>query len=151
MKKASEVAKSVEWLWSPESSDEVELAFLARALIQITLPHSDPGDVSAWVRKNGNLMLVLSRTNVDEQTGKMVGYPYGSLPRLLLYWLNSEVVRTKSRRIELGGNLSRFMSELGLNPRNGRGERSDATRLRDQMDRLFSTSIRFKRITEVTI
>ena len=83
MQKASEVAKSVEWLWSPDSSDEVELAFLARSLIQVTLPHSDPGNVPLWIRKNGNLTLVMARTDVDE-AGNLIGYPYGSLPRLLL-------------------------------------------------------------------
>jgi len=140
--------KPVEWLWSPESGDEVELAFLARALIQITLPHSDPGDVPCWVRQNGNLTLVLTRTNIDRKTRKMIGYPYGTLPRLLLYWLNSEVVRTKSRRIELGDSLSQFMCVLGMNSRNGTGIRSDSRRLRDQMDRLFSASIRFKRSTD---
>jgi hypothetical protein len=134
-------------LWRPETSDEVELAFLARQLVQITLPHSDPGDVPVWTRRNGDLTLIMTRADTDDK-GTLIGYPYGSLPRLLLYWINSEAVRTKSRRLELGSNLSRFMTELGLNPRNGRGERSDARRLQHQMSRLFGASIRFKQTAE---
>jgi Plasmid encoded RepA protein len=130
-----------------QTADDVELAYLARQLVQCTLPHRDPGDVPVWSRRNGDLTLLVTRTDIDDD-GRLIGYPYGSLPRLLLYWINSEAVRTKSRRLELGDNLSRFMTELGLNPRNGRGERSDARRLREQMQRLFAASIRFKHKSE---
>ena len=34
-------------------------AFLARPLVQATLPHSDPGDVPVWTRTNGRLTLVV--------------------------------------------------------------------------------------------
>ena len=34
-------------------------AFLARQLVQATLPHSDPGDVPVWTRTNGRLTLVV--------------------------------------------------------------------------------------------
>jgi len=150
MKHISAIAKTaMPDLWQPETADAVELAFLARQLVQITLPHTDPGDVPLWTRRNGNLTLVMTRSNVDSDGTTLIGYPYGTLPRLLLYWINSEAVRTKSPRLELGANLSRFMTEVGLNPRNGRGERSDARRLQNQMNRLFSASIRFVEIGEL--
>jgi hypothetical protein len=127
--------------------DEVELAFMARELIQLTLPHRDPGDIPLWTRTNGNVKLVMARTDIDEN-GRPVGYPYGSIPRLILHWLNSEVVRNKERRVELGHNLAQFMRALDLNPDMGTGKRSDARRLREQMNRLFSASIRFTRSLE---
>ncbi len=34
-------------------------AFLARPLVQATLPHFDPGDVPVWTRTNGRLTLVV--------------------------------------------------------------------------------------------
>jgi hypothetical protein len=149
IQKAADVVKQSPLLdlWQQQTNDEIELAFLARQLVQITLPHSDPGDVPVWKRRNGDLTLIMTRADIDDEGG-LIGYPYGSLPRLLLYWINSEAVRTKSRRLELGSNLSRFMTELGLNPRNGRGERSDARRLQNQMARLFAASIRFKQTGE---
>ena len=125
----------------PDASD---LAFMAKHLVQVTLPHRDPGDVPFWSRTNGDLTLVIARTQVDSDTNQMVGYPYGTIPRLLLYWITSEAIRTKSRRLELGGSLSEFMRDVGLNPNNGTGKRSDAHRLREQMSRLFASSISFQ-------
>jgi hypothetical protein len=37
--------------------DPADLAYLARELVQCTLPHSDPGQVPFWARTNGNLTL----------------------------------------------------------------------------------------------
>src|SRR5438874_151511 len=64
-----------------------ELAYMAKHLVQVTLPHSDPGDIQAWTRTNGDLTLVITRSNLDIRSGKLIGYPYGTIPRLLLYWL----------------------------------------------------------------
>jgi hypothetical protein len=130
--------------------DKSEAAFMARQLVQATLPHRDPKDVPEWTRTNGNLTLsiVAGRTK-DPKTGerKSAGYPYGTIPRLLLFWLTTEAVRTKSPRIELGNSLASFMRELGLDPSRG-GKRSDATRLRNQMERLFKATISFEQTFE---
>lgn len=123
--------------------DDLDRAFLARQLVQVTLPHSDPGaDKPAWSRTNGNLSITI-RAGWNHQAQKSLGYPYGSIPRLLLFWLNTEAVRTKSPRIELGDSLSAFMREIGLNPDNGSmsSQRSDARRLRNQMERLFRATM----------
>jgi Plasmid encoded RepA protein len=122
----------------PSSAD---LAFLARDLVQLTLPHSDPGDVPVWKRTNGSLLLVMARTKVDRETGVLIGYPYGAIPRLLLYWLTTEVLRTKSRTLKLGSSLNNFMGSVGLSLATGGGKRSNAVRLKDQMRRLFAASI----------
>src|SRR5512137_114358 len=118
-----------------------EKAFLARHLVQTTLPHANPGDVPVWSRKNGNLTLTIQQ-GYDEE-GKPYGHPYGTIPRLLLYWMTTEALRTKSPKLDLGDSLASFMEELGLDPSRG-GKRSDAYRLKDQMMRLFEASISFK-------
>jgi hypothetical protein len=56
--------------------DDTEAAFMARHLVQCTLPHSNPGKVGAWVRRNGNLALVIQPGWGTEVNGS-VGYPYG--------------------------------------------------------------------------
>ena len=119
---------------------------MARELVQVTLPHSNPGDVPAWSRANGNLTLTI-RPGWDARTEKPIGYPYGTIPRLLLFWLTAEAVQKRSRYIELGRSLSDFMFQLGLSPNTGRGPRGDARRLREQMDRLFRATISFDRAT----
>lgn len=124
-----------------------DLAYMARELVQVTLPHRNPGGLPAWSRTNGNLTMTI-RQGWDARTEKPVGYPYGTLPRLLLFWLTAEAVRTRCRTIELGSSLSDFMFQLGLDP-TSRGPRSDARRLRDQMERLFRATISFDRtVTE---
>ena len=112
--------------------------------MQCTLPHRDPGDVEHWGRRNGHLSLGIQR-GWDLKLNRPIGHPYGVIPRLLLLWITTEAVRTKSRRIELGPSLSAFMRELHLIPSStGGGKRSDATRLREQMRRLFSAHISFQ-------
>jgi hypothetical protein len=121
---------------------DVDPAFMARQLVQCTLPHANPGDVPQWTRKCGNVTLGI-QAGRDFEKNTSVGYPYGSLPRLILFWVNTEAVRTKNRRLHLGHSFSEFMRELGLDPSRG-GKRSDAVRLRDQMQRLFASSISFQ-------
>jgi hypothetical protein len=107
------------------------LGFMARALVQATLPHRNvPGN--EFSRKNGNYTLSIL-------TPAKIGLPYGSIPRLLLAWITTEAVKTKQRELILGRSLSDFMGQLGLMPTGGRW--GSITRLREQMKRLFSASI----------
>lgn len=122
--------------------DANDLAFLARQLVQATLPHSNPGTAELWSRKEGNTSLLI-RSGYDLENQKPYGLPYGPIARLLLYWVTAEAVRTKSRTLSLGHSLSDFIRELGLNNDTGRGKRGDATRLRSQMLRLFTSAISF--------
>lgn len=120
-----------------------ELAFMAREFIMCTLPHSDPGDVPVWTRKNGFFSLTI-QPGYDKEGRRYYGVPYGPLPRLLLAWLTSEALRTGSRHIELGRNFTEFLEKLGLSSYTGRGRFGDATRLRDQLLRLFFCLISFE-------
>lgn len=122
--------------------DETEKAFMARQLVQVTLPHANPGNVPVWKRSNGNLTLSI-RPGWNHGQDRSLGYPYGTIPRLLLFWITTEALRTENSRLELGQSLAAFMRELGLDPGRG-GPRSDARRLRDQMERLFRATISFE-------
>jgi len=44
-----------------EQPDAAERAFMARQLVQCTLPHSNPGNVPVWKRTSGNMVLALAR------------------------------------------------------------------------------------------
>jgi hypothetical protein len=67
----------------------------------------------------------------------------------LLFWIVTEVKCTGQRRPEPGHSLSEFMRK-GLIPAGaGGGRRSDARRLREQMERLFACHISFRQtVTE---
>lgn len=141
-----------------EAPDAVERAFMARQLVLCTLPHSDPGDVEAWTRKTAAGALTIQR-GWDGEAGKPIGHPFGTVPRLLLYWITSEVQLNKNREdmtpqekrtVYLGRSLAQFMRDLGMNPDNGTGKRSDARRLHEQMERFFSARITLQRTKEVS-
>lgn len=112
------------------AADAGALGFMARTLIQATLPHRKV-DGPEFTRTNGDLTLTLLAPS-------RIGLPYGSIPRLLLAWLTTEAVRTERREIELGESMAAFMRELGLGRRGG--PRGDITRLKDQTKRLFACS-----------
>ncbi len=105
---------------------------MARILVQATLPHRRP-KTHEFERVNGRFTLYMNAP-------PSVGLPYGSYPRLALAWLSTEAVRTRSREIELGPTFSSLMYKLGLTPVTGK--RGTTSRLRGQLHRLFSTTIR---------
>jgi hypothetical protein len=135
-----QTVEAVQIYTTPPTSEDI--VFLARELILCTLPHSDPGDVPTWSRKNGNLTLGI-QAGYDINTGKSYGIPYGIIPRLILVWIVTEIIRTKSHRLELGNRLADFLLKIDLNSANGTGKRSDARRVREQMERLLHSIISF--------
>jgi hypothetical protein len=104
---------------------------MARALTQATMPHAATDEIE-FVRRNGAFTLTMFAR-------KGVGLPYGSVPRLLMAWLTTEAVRTKTPVLSLGPTLSGFMAQLDLMPTGGRW--GSITRLREQTKRLFSCAI----------
>lgn len=114
-----------------EAKEAGALGFTARSLVQATMPHSKPKEYY-FTRKNGRLSFSM-------MANPEIGLPYGAVPRLLIAWFTSEVVRTKEREIVLGRSLSAFMRELGLIPSGGRW--GSIPRLKDQMKRLFACTI----------
>jgi len=124
-----------------DDDHEAELGFMARLLVQATLPHSDPGPVMGWGRRNGTLTMHMQPGTEMVPNGEFqsIGLPYGSVPRLLMAWITTDAVRTKERDLVLGESLSEFMRKLGLVPTGGRW--GSITRLREQMRRLFAATI----------
>jgi len=107
-----------------------DVGFTARCMVLATLPHSRPvGEV--FKRKNGNYQLTMYSPH---------GLPYGVIPRLLLCWLTTEAVRTKTKTITLGNSLSDFMREIGMSTATG-GKTGSITRFREQTKKLFSSTI----------
>ena len=115
------------------SEADSDLGFMARLMALYSLPRTNPGNRLQYVRRNGSYSLVMIAGGLNK-------LPYGNLPRLLLAWVSTEAVRTQSREISLGSSLAEFMRKLGINSDSG-GARGERTRLRNQMDRLFSATV----------
>ncbi|MGH9024031.1 MAG: replication protein RepA [Acidimicrobiia bacterium] len=129
--------------------DSPTTGYAARLFAQVALPYRDPGDLANWIRRNGLITLSVRPGEwLDPKTGELRhGYPYGALPRLLLTWMTTEAVRTRSRVLNLGHSLYEFTGRIGLNPPQvGHGTTSrmggeNGRRLLAQMQRLFHAPI----------
>ena len=114
-----------------EAKEAGAVGYMARVLVQATMPHKNINQ-DVFERRNGAFsMAIIAHPGM--------GLPYGTYPRLLLTWLTTEAVRTKTPELVLGPTLSGFMGQLGLLSTGGRW--GTISRLRDQMRRLFSSTI----------
>lgn len=106
------------------------LGFMTRALVSATMPYKDP-KAKVFERRNGDLTLTILAPQ---------GVPFGKYPRLLLSYLVTEAVATRSNTIVLGDTLKAFlMASIGV--RATGGKEGTHTRLSDQMQRLFTSVI----------
>lgn len=138
------------------------LGFMPGAMLQATLPYREPPkDMQVWFKSNGRVSLLIQpgyvvhnkrmleaggRTHT-EQVSKTLGFPYGSIPRLILAYVATEAVRHNSAEVQLGRNLTSFMSDIGLVHSTG-GKSGSITRLKDQTARLFGATIVLQRVNE---
>ena len=111
-------------------------------LCQTCLPFRDPGDtIRQWERANGLVSLLLAAGQAfhpDTRRFIDVGLPFGPKPRLVLYHLNAEALRTQSPLVELEDSLTAFVKRtLGLDP----GGRTIRT-VKDQLTRLSAADFR---------
>lgn len=121
-----------------------ELGFSTRIFVQCNLPHRNPGiELTEWTRRNGNLCVTITPLKYINKDGVKVntGYPYGNIPRLLLFYVCTQAIQTKKKEISLGHSLSSFMRRIKLEVTGGKS--GTINRFKDQFDRLFKANIDF--------
>ena len=123
------VADQVDQLAAAREADPGR-GFMARTMALCSLPRSNPGNRTQYKRANRPYTLVMSAAGVNK-------LPFGNLPRLILAWICTEVVKTQSREVVLGKSLANFMRSLGVYSSSG----GKYTRLRNQMRRLFNAHV----------
>jgi len=113
------------------------IGYMIRTLAQATLPHLDPKLTQGMLysRETGCLTLTVAPTSPK------YGIPYGSIPRIIMAWLCTQVVLNKEhilldRTVRLGKSQAEFLEKLKMH-NNGR----DIRRFRDQSLRLFKSVI----------
>ena len=134
-RRASEIVTAAE-------NGQQRIGYQANFVASVALPYREPPPgTGVWVRRNGDVMLTITPGGTVTPDGKEVsfGFPYGTMPRLLLAWLSTQAVRTQSPVIDLGGSLRGFLAELGLKATGGKN--GSITRLREQARRLFEASL----------
>ena len=116
------------------SEADPDLGFMARMMALCSLPRTNPGNRKEYKRVNGPFRLYM-------QAGAETKLPFGNIPRLLMAWVCTEVVRTRCRELVLGRSLAEFMRTLGILSSDSGGASGVRTRLRNQMKRLFSATV----------
>jgi hypothetical protein len=120
---------------SPVSRDASSegISFQYVPLIQCSFPHTDPGVLTHFTRRNGWLELTLSTARPD------TGLPYGVPARLLTMYCASEAVRTRSPEIFLGASVHDFLRRLEVPIT--RGERGSLRAYANQLLRLVHCAV----------
>lgn len=111
--------------------------YMSRALVQATLPHSDPKTPlgQMYSRTNGKLLLTVAPTS------PRFGIPYGTAPRLIMAWMCTEARVKNSPTLMLGRSQNEFLTRIGMYS-NGQY----ISNLRDQALRLFKSVISIEEV-----
>ena len=139
--------RTLQRLFDDIAGADSSILYQHSVLCQTCLPFRDPGEATrTWERANGLVSLVVAAGQAfDPDTRKFldVGLPFGPKPRLVLYHLNAEALRTQSPAIELEDSLTAFVKRtLGLDPK-GRNIRT----VKDQLTRLSASDFRIGTVT----
>lgn len=104
-----------------------------------SLPHKRLSDEAIWEKKGHRVTLLVEpgRMKADGRT-VAYGVPYGARARMILFYLQTQAVRTGSREIALGRSMRDWMERMGLTV-GGETARS----LREQAARISACSLKF--------
>jgi Plasmid encoded RepA protein len=94
--------------------ESVEPAFSHPGLCLTVLPHRERPPSEIWRRVNGSLSLTVQPT--ADQAGVFRGVPHGAKARLILLYLQTEAVKTRSRHVELGRSMHAWLRRMGVKP-----------------------------------
>ncbi len=117
-----------------DAKKEQSLNYIIKLFSQSYLPYKKT-DAQKIVRRNGKFELQIT-ANDDV-------LPYGSIPRLMIAWIITEVVQKKSKKVVLGNNMRKFIKEIGLDT-TGRKYKQ----VREQLHALFTTTFRMSFLDE---
>ena len=137
---AREVFESVQYIMAEPCLP----AFLHSALCAMALPVRRPKDEFApIIRRDGNYSLIIRPLErMQRIDGEFVpvklGVPFGALARLVLLFIMSEAVKTRSREIFLGKSFSAWLRRMGISNTSSGGSRGTRALVQEQVDRLMS-------------
>jgi hypothetical protein len=142
--KARAVAKldrqCVDTAFAVMSDEDQRIGIMHAGFSMTALPHKDIAE-TVWTRQGGNVKLRID-SGTDEN-GVAAGIPFGSIARMILLYLQTEAVKTRSREIELGRSMNRWLSSMGID----NGGKSYKL-VREQSRRLSLCRLTFYRVAD---
>jgi hypothetical protein len=101
----------VEAAYGVLSDEKGDIGIAHAGFAMTSLPHRRT-DKTIWERESGSVKLrVESGLDTDQ---KPIGIPCGSQARMILLYLQTQAVRTRSREIELGSSMNRWLNNMGI-------------------------------------
>jgi hypothetical protein len=87
------------------------IGFLYSGWCQAALPHRKLPDDADWQIESDRLTLIVEPGRRPGPAGKPipVGVPYGSRARLIMFYLQSEALRTQGRDVALGRSMREWL------------------------------------------
>jgi Plasmid encoded RepA protein len=129
----------VETAFAVMSDEEKRIGVMHAGFAMTALPHKSIQDL-VWTRQGGDVKLrIESGIDVEDRP---VGLPYGAVARIILLYLQTEAVRTKSREVELGKSMYYWLKNLGIDD-GGKSYRL----VREQARRLSLCRLTFYHVT----
>lgn len=114
------------------SDDNIAVGFLHSGWCQAALPHKRLANDAAWQITTDRITLIVEPGRRPGLiAAEHVGVPYGSRARLIMFYLQSEALRTNSRQIQLGRSMRDWLSRMSV-PIGGKS----LAMIRDQADRI---------------
>jgi hypothetical protein len=84
---------------------------------QASLPHKRLASDKAWKQQSERITLMIEPGRIlkpGTTEDEFVGVPYGSRARLILLYLQTQAIRSKSREVELGRSMREWLRRMGI-------------------------------------
>lgn len=102
-----------------ERPTDEDRAFMHSIMCQVGLPRSKV-EATTFERYSGGAGLLVEAGKLwDGKKFVQQPIPYGSMPRLMLAWMNTYAVRFNSPEVPVGESASEFLRMIGKNPNGG--------------------------------
>ncbi len=122
------------------SDEEAAPGYIHAGFAMTALPHKRT-DAVEWVRDSADIRLRIESGKSHD--GTAVGIPFGYVARLILLYLQTEAIKTRSREVELGRSMHSWLKAMGLNS-GGKGYEA----VREQSRRLSLCRLTFYRVAD---
>ena len=122
------------------ADEDAGIGFLYSGWCQAALPHKKLPDDQVWQIRSDyvNMLVAPGHRSSDSGPAKVVGVPYGSRARLIMFYVQSEALRTNSREVSLGRSMNHWLHRMGV-PLGGKSIAS----IKDQADRIGRCTFTF--------
>jgi hypothetical protein len=115
-----------------EEDDSIGVTY--SGFCQASLPHKRLPSNKEWIRQSERLTLMIEPGRIVKPgtaDSEFVGVPYGSRARLILLYLQTEALKTRSREVELGRSMRDWLRRMDISQggKSIREVKDQATRL----------------------